>query len=80
LLLVSTPGWPRQRLACFQRVELAAGESREVTLTIDPRLVAHFDKRGWVQAKGRYGFALGDNAEALRPSVTVALPARRFKP
>jgi len=40
---VEAPGERRQRLLGFQRVELAPGESRTVTLTADPRLLARFD-------------------------------------
>ena len=43
LYLTSAPDQQRMRLLGFERVELAPGESREVTLTADPRLLARFD-------------------------------------
>src|SRR5690606_13235961 len=45
-LYVAHPGWEApQRLAAFQKVELDAGESRKLTITIDPRLLAVYDSR-----------------------------------
>src|SRR5690606_6912175 len=43
LYLTSAPDQKRMRLLGFERVELAPGESRAVTLTADPRLLARFD-------------------------------------
>ena len=42
LYLTQAPGEKRMRLLGFERVELAPGESREVTLTAEPRLLARF--------------------------------------
>jgi beta-glucosidase len=44
LYLIRAPDQQRMRLLGFERVELAPGESREVTLTADPRLLARFDR------------------------------------
>jgi beta-glucosidase len=44
LYLTGAPDQKRMRLLGFERVELAPGESREVTLTADPRLLARFDR------------------------------------
>src|SRR5262249_54436422 len=43
LYLTRAAGDERMRLLGFERVELQPGESREVTLTADPRLLARFD-------------------------------------
>src|SRR5215472_127753 len=40
--LTSAPDGPRMRLLGFERVELEPGESRTVTVTADPRLLARF--------------------------------------
>ncbi|MBT0670512.1 glycoside hydrolase family 3 C-terminal domain-containing protein [Novosphingobium profundi] len=77
--LVSRNGKARQRLVGFARVELAPGESREVSVTIDPRLLADWNGKGWTIARGTYAFALGEDAEHLGEPVTVALSARSWK-
>ncbi len=45
LYLTEAAGERRMRLLGFERVELEPGETREVTLTADPRLLARFDGR-----------------------------------
>jgi beta-glucosidase len=79
LYLVSRGGDAKQRLVGFQRVELAAGSSQKVTVTIDPRLLADWKDGGWQIAGGQYGFALGEDAEHLGPVVKVRIAARRWK-
>lgn len=76
LYLVARPQGPKQRLAAFERVELAPGERRQVTAQIDPRLLADWNGKGWEMKAGDYSFALGSDAEQLGPAVTVRLPAR----
>ncbi|MFM6852500.1 MAG: fibronectin type III-like domain-contianing protein, partial [Sphingopyxis sp.] len=80
LYMVTTPGGPQQRLAGFTKVVLRAGESRRVSVTVDPRIVAEWDNAGWTIAEGRYGFALGENAETLSAPVSVAMRARHWGP
>lgn len=79
LYLVRRNGQLKQRLVGFERVDLAPGASRQVTLAIDPRLLADWEHGGWNLAGGDYEFALGDNAEALGPAVTARLDARRWQ-
>jgi beta-glucosidase len=43
LYLIQGAGDQRMRLLGFERVELRPGESRRVTMTADPRLLARFD-------------------------------------
>jgi beta-glucosidase len=75
-----------KRLAGWDKVELAPGESKEVSVTVDPRLLAMFDSRSksWRIAKGGYKVTLaphaGEGAAVAAPSVTVQLPARTLKP
>ena len=77
--LVSTPAGPQQRLAGFQKVSLKPGESRKLTIALEPRVLAEWVGSGWTLAAGEYGFATGDNAEALGQTVTVRMPARSWK-
>lgn len=79
LYLVSRGDQTKLRLVGYERVELAAGESREVSLDIDPRLLADWRDGAWQISAGEYRFALGEHAEALGPSVAVNMKARRWK-
>jgi beta-glucosidase len=65
--LTEAPDGPRMRLLGFERVELEPGESRKVTVTADPRLLARFDgdSEQWHIAKGTYQIAVGIAANAL---------------
>ena len=70
------------RLAAFQRVTLAPGESRRVTLTAEPRIVADYDTRlpGWRIAAGRYRVALARDATDRTLVSTATLDASTMKP
>ncbi|OYW99425.1 MAG: glycosyl hydrolase, partial [Caulobacter vibrioides] len=52
------------RLAGFQKVDLAPGETKRVTLTVEPRIIADYDtaKPGWTIAAGSYPLYVGRNA------------------
>ena len=65
LYLASEPHRAQQRLLAFTRVALKPGESRKVTLTADPRLLADWDVAGhrWKRAAGRYQLFVGRSAE-----------------
>ena len=78
-LYVSGRGWeaPR-RLAGFQKVELGPGQSREVTLILDPRLLADFDESMtcWRASSGRFHLMLGDSSAALSANTRLTLTPR----
>jgi beta-glucosidase len=78
LYLVSINGEKRLRLAGFDRVELNAGTSRKVSLTIDERVLADWVDSKWQIRSGIYGFALGTSAGALGPVQTVRLKTRSW--
>jgi beta-glucosidase len=68
-----------KRLAGWDKVELAPGESKQVSVTVDPRLLGVFDSRSktWRIAKGGYKVLLAqDAADAKAASITVQLPQR----
>jgi beta-glucosidase len=71
LYLTEAAGDKRMRLLGFERVELGPGESRRVTLTADPRLLARFDGETgrWHIAAGTYAVAVGKAANA--PTLTA---------
>jgi beta-glucosidase len=73
LYLIEAAGEKRMRLLGFERVELKAGESRGVTLTADPRLLARFDAnaRQWRIAGGVYKVAVAVAKSADAPVLTA---------
>jgi beta-glucosidase len=64
-----------KRLVAWQRVKLAAGESKDVTLTINPLYISVFDtkKDGWQLLPGEYTVMAGasSNDIALRGALHV---------
>ncbi len=64
------------RLGGFCRIELQPGEARSVTIDIDPRLLARYDRGppGFVVATGRYDIQVGHHAgDAESLTATVEL-------
>jgi beta-glucosidase len=78
LYLVSQAGQAKRRLVGFQRVELAPGETKQVALNIDQRLLADWKDGGWHMPAGLYRFALGESADRLGRAVEINLPERRW--
>ena len=68
------------RLAAFRRVELQPAESRQVRLTLEPRVIACWDEdqSQWLIEQGRYQVLLGKNASETVLSTHVDLPGRTF--
>lgn len=68
------------RLGGFARVDLEPGESRQVEMCVDPRLLARFDAtaRCWVCEAGACDLRVADNALADGLSATLDLPAATF--
>ena len=71
--LTSAAGKATLRLVGYQRVELAPGESRPVSVAIDARLLSAYEPGGWHQAAGSYRFALGRSAGTLGESAELQL-------
>ena len=80
--MTSRAGQAALRLIAFDKLSLKAGESRTVTLSIDPRLLAHFDVKahGWSLAAGDYAVAVGHASSDLSLSATARLAAQKLKP
>jgi beta-glucosidase len=79
-IYVQVPGSPVRRLAGFGKVALAPGQSREVSVELEPRLLADFDTatRRWVIHAGRYAIYAGRSATDLSAPHYVQLPERRL--
>lgn len=80
LYLTAGPNEKRMRLLGFERVVLKPGESKEVVLVVDPRLLARFDDKAnqWRIAEGTYQVALGKSAADLVLTGSAELEGRLF--
>ena len=78
--LTAAPGERRMRLLGFERVALAPGESRRVSVTADARLLARFDggKQQWRIDGGDHEITLAHAADAPVERVAVRLDGRHF--
>ncbi|PYD48944.1 beta-glucosidase family protein [Novacetimonas pomaceti] len=74
-IYVGLPDGGGRRLAGWQRVTLAPGESREVSVRLEPRMLAHFDVKHnrWDVPSGHYRVWLGSSATDDSDQVTVHL-------
>ncbi|HUB94558.1 MAG TPA: glycoside hydrolase family 3 C-terminal domain-containing protein [Stellaceae bacterium] len=70
------------RLVGWRKVLLGPGESKRVTIDVDPRLLAHFDGKveRWRIETGTYSFALGTSSRDVAATATVALGTRLLPP
>jgi beta-glucosidase len=68
---------PPKRLVAWERVELAAGASKTVTLKLDPLFLSIFnvDKDAWEVAPGDYKVLVGGSCESTPLAATVRLTA-----
>jgi beta-glucosidase len=80
LYLTDAAGEGRLRLLGFERVELQSGESRPVTLSVDPRLLARFDTVAgqWRIAEGSYQVAVDRNADQFVFEAQAPVTGRLF--
>ncbi len=80
--LVSTPTKKAQRLIGFSKVDLKPGETRRVSITADPRLLAFYDpaRPGWRLDAGEYQVMVGPASDAPALTGSAKLRARVIKP
>jgi beta-glucosidase len=73
--LPASAGEPPKRLVGWSRVKLNPGESREVSVTIDPKYLSIFDEAadGWKLVPGEYAFMVGGSSQALPLSEKITL-------
>ncbi|QSR20041.1 glycoside hydrolase family 3 protein [Novosphingobium sp. KA1] len=81
----SAAGTRAYRLSGFEKVRLAPGETRHVTLTVDPRVIARFQRTGngtesWSVDAGAYPLRIGHFAGDAALSGTARLDALSVKP
>jgi beta-glucosidase len=67
-----------KRLGAFKKVDLKPGESTQVSVTVDPRLLAMYDSKSktWTIAKGEYQVMLATSSADIVASVKVKLPKK----
>ncbi len=82
LYLKRAPHRTQQRLLGWTRVELGAGESRRVSVSVDPRLLADWDPivHGWRVDPGTYRLALGESASDLSLAGSLSMAAATLQP
>ena len=56
---------PPKRLVGWARVVLNPGESREVSVAVDPKYLSVYDEQGWKLVPGQYTFFVGGSSEDL---------------
>ena len=78
----SLGGIPTRRLVGFARVSLAPGQSREVTTTLDERVLANFEdaRSRWRVPAGTLTIAMGDSATDLLGSASAQMEGRSLAP
>jgi beta-glucosidase len=78
----SAAGTSAYRLAGFEKVWLKPGETRRVSLTVDPRVIGRFDedKPGWRLDAGVYKLRVGHFAGDAALSGTASLDALALRP
>jgi beta-glucosidase len=66
---------PERELKSFARVQLAPGETKHVTLPLDPRAFTYYDvkAKGWRADAGQYSIELGRSVEDIAARATVNL-------
>ena len=66
---------PPKRLVGFSKVKLNGGESKEVTVDVDPKYLSIFnvERNGWQLLPGEYGFMVGGSSQNLPLKESVNL-------
>ena len=80
--LYATPPGGVARLVGWSKLDLKPGETRRVTLSVDPRLLATFDTSAnvWRVAAGDYAVTLGASSADARATANVHIDASAIKP
>jgi beta-glucosidase len=73
---------PLARLIGFDKISLEPGETKQVEMTADPRLLARFDEAGdrWVIAGGDYRVVVGPSSADPALAGHATIDARTLKP
>ena len=79
VLLPADAGEPFKRLAGWEKVRLAPGESKTLTLTLEPQYLSIFntDKGGWELVPGEYKVYVGGSSRDLPLTQTLSIASER---
>ncbi len=82
IYLLGAPDRTQLRLLGWARAALRPGETRELQVIADPRLLASWNqaRHGWSIEPGIYRFAVGESAAALSLGADAVLPAQFLAP
>jgi beta-glucosidase len=72
---------PEQELKAFEKVELAAGETRKISFRLPPRAFAYYETkiRGWHVEGGDYEIRVGASSRDIRLTARVTVkPVKRL--
>lgn len=74
--LPSTSGEPFKRLVGWQRVPLAPGESKTVTIALNPLTLSIFDPEGgkWKLLSGDYSLTVGSASDSTNLETRISIP------
>ena len=74
-VLPASTGEPPKRLVGWTRVALDPGESKDVTVEVEPLFLSVFDtqRHGWQRAAGDYTILVGGSSASLPVQQSVAL-------
>ncbi len=77
--LPQAAGEPPRRLVAWQRVQLAPGESKPISLEIDPWFLSIYDtvKEAWKQPDGEYRLFVGGSSDKSRLTGQITTRVRR---
>jgi beta-glucosidase len=71
-------GWEApKRLIGWRKIALAAGQSAQVVLNIQPKILADYE-HGWIIRGGKYQINLASSAENMESSTMVNLTTQRL--
>ena len=69
---------PPRRIVGWDKVELSPGETRRVTVLVDPEMMSIFNvqKHGWELAPGEYTVYVGGSSRDLPLNQALQIPAQ----
>ena len=70
---------PEKELKGFAKVDLAAGEAKEVTIDLDRRAFAFYDpdQKGWIVEAGEFEILVGASSQDIRLRDTITLSSEQ---
>ena len=80
--LNGTPDRPIKELRGFAKVELAPGETKTVTLTVDARALSYYNEAlgDWFAPSGQYALLLGDASDHITAQAELRFTTKKSVP